>query len=52
MQIKKIQATNATNLKTGSRVPPNVAPMTHPAPGANLPKNSPRKPPTLGTKLK
>jgi hypothetical protein len=28
--------------------PPTVQGMSHPAPGANLPKNSPRKPPTLG----
>lgn len=52
VQIKKIQATNATNLKTGSKVPPIVGPMTHPQPGALLPKGSPRKPPTLGTKPK
>jgi hypothetical protein len=52
VQIKKIQATGATNTKAGCKVSPNVGPMTHPAPGANLPKNSPRKPPTLGTNLK
>jgi hypothetical protein len=51
-QVKLVKATNATNLKTGSKVPPNVGPMTDPAPGANLPAKSPRKPPTLGTNLK
>jgi hypothetical protein len=51
-QVKLVNATNATNLKTGSKVPPNVGQQNNPAPGSNLPKNSPRKPPTLGTSIK
>jgi hypothetical protein len=45
-QVKKI-VPNGANIY-GKQKPPIVGPMTHPAPGANLPKNSPRKPPTLG----
>jgi hypothetical protein len=52
VQIKKIQATNATNLKTGSKVTPNVGQQKNPAPGALLPSGSPKRLPTLGTKLK
>jgi hypothetical protein len=29
-----------------------VGPQNNPRPGSNLPKNSPRKPPTLGTPIK
>jgi hypothetical protein len=47
-QVKKI-VPNGANIYGKQNVPPIVGPMTHPAPGANLPANSPRKPPTLGT---
>jgi hypothetical protein len=48
-QQVKVVVPNGANLYGKQNTPPNVGPMTHPAPGANLPKNSPRKPPTLGT---
>jgi hypothetical protein len=47
-QIKKIQATNATNLKTGSKVPPNVGQQKNPMPNALLPAGSPKKIPVTG----
>jgi hypothetical protein len=53
VQIKKLQATNATNLKTGSKVPPIVGPL-HPTPGSSsvFPPGSPKQPPKLARPTK